>query len=70
MANKNPVQTPEFKAHIRKPYDGLNDQIGSKVFGLKMPIEYEKKLLSYSPKKRVALMRSAVIKAVDEHEQN
>lgn len=70
MANKNPVQTPEFKANIRKPYDGLDQRIGSKVFGLKLPIEYQEKLLSYTKEDRVSLMRSAVMEAIDKHEQN
>lgn len=70
MANKNPIQTPEFKAKIRKPYDGIKTKIGDKVFGVKLPLEYQDKLLAYSPKDRVSLMRSALMEAIDKHEQN
>lgn len=53
-----------------KTADGLNEKMGNKIFSLRLPESYQVKLLSYPPKTRVSLMRSSLMKAIDEVEQN
>lgn len=64
MANKTPTITQEFIDNQRKAI-GLSEKTGSKVFGLRLPIDYEKKLNSLPQKDRVILMRTAVMSAID-----
>lgn len=64
MANQNPTITQEFIDNQRKAI-GLSEKTGSKVFGLRLPLDYEKRLNSLPQKDRVILMRSAVMNAID-----
>lgn len=64
MANKNPVLTKEFFENQRKAI-GTEEKIGSKVFGVKLPLQYEDKLKSLPREDRVILMRSALMSAID-----
>lgn len=56
--------SPEFLAN-QKPLDGINKPVGKKVFGVKLPIEYEEILTNMTPKKRVSLIRGAIINAIE-----
>lgn len=47
---------------------GTEEKIGSKVFGVKMPLNYEERLNSLPPKERVKLMRQALIDAIDSYD--
>lgn len=63
---------PEI-AKIGKPtrfntLDGVKEKMGSKIFSVRIPESYQEKLLSYSQKERVSLMRSSIMNAIDEHE--
>lgn len=55
-----------------KTADGIKEKMGNKIFSLRLPESYQVKLLSYSPKTRVTIMRSALMKAIDEveHDEN
>jgi len=47
---------------------GTEEKIGSKVFGVKMPLKYEERLNSLPTKERVKLMRQALIDAIDSYD--
>lgn len=63
MANKNPVRTEEFKKHNYKPI-GTDEKMGNKVFGTRVPVPVQEKLLSMPQKQRVKLIRDAIVNAV------
>ena len=63
MANKNPRQTEEFKEYFIKPI-GTNQKMGTKVFGVRVPMDTQDKLLEMPQTQRVKLIRDAIIKAV------
>jgi GIY-YIG catalytic domain len=69
--NPNPVRTEDFKKHNYQSYGGdeLNLPLGSKPFSTRMPIDVEEILLAMHPKERVILIRSAVVKAVRDRDQ-
>jgi hypothetical protein len=45
-----------------------NEKVGRKVFGVRLPVAYEEKMLSLPQKERVVLMRTALMSAIDSHE--
>jgi hypothetical protein len=49
-----------------KPADGITDKLGKKVFGVKLPLDVEQKLLEMPDLDRIALIRSTLVKAVRE----
>jgi hypothetical protein len=68
MANKNPVQTKEFlKAKIKAI--GTDEKLGDKVFGVRFPLDVQKKLLEMPQKERVPFIRNLIVTAV-RHENN
>jgi hypothetical protein len=68
MGNKAPVQTQQFKEYSIKPI-GINEKLGNKVYGVRLPIAIQEKLDKMTQEERVILMRTAIIKAVNEVEQ-
>ena len=63
MANKNPVITKEFLENQRKAI-GTTEQIGKKVFGVKLPLDVEEKLLAIPQRERVPFIRGLIVNAV------
>jgi hypothetical protein len=68
MSNPNPVQTKEFKEQINRPVDDITEPFHPKVFGIKLPLSAAEKMLAMPTKQRTALMRRAVMEAL-EHEE-
>ena len=66
MRRGNPEIAEAGKKSRWKALDGIEEKIGKKVFGVKLPLSYEEKMNSLSQKERVALMRRALIEALDE----
>jgi len=66
MANKEIVKYS--KATQFKPI-GINEKIGSKVFGVKLPISYEERYNQLPQDERVTLMRSALMSAIDSYDK-
>ncbi len=64
MANKNPVITKEFEENKIKAFGDVKGKLGSKVFGVRLPIDTEKKLLSMPQKDRVIFIRETIVKGV------
>jgi len=50
--------------------DGTKGKIGKHVFALKLPVVYEQRIMELSPTERLKLMRSAIMKAIDEVKNN
>lgn len=57
------------KTHFNS-LDGIKEKMGSKVFSLRFPERYEADLKSLTKEDRVTLMRSAIMKAIDERREN
>ena len=55
------------KEHRWIPIDGTKETLGKTVFGVKLPISYENRLKVLPREEKVALMRSALMKAIDEY---
>jgi hypothetical protein len=71
MGNPTPIQTEEFKEHIRKPLGKLPGDIplGSKVWGLKLPQDVEDYLNEWDSQnkaERISWMRSLIVNEVRE----
>jgi hypothetical protein len=49
-----------------KGFDGINKPMGKKVFGVKLPVEYEQILINMTPEQRVSLIRGAIINAIEQ----
>ncbi len=65
----NPKITEVSKKSRWQPLDNTKEKIGKKVFGIKLPLIYEKKLSSLDQKERVTLMRKALIEAINNHDK-
>jgi hypothetical protein len=66
MSNPNPVQTDEFKKHQFKKKESLD--LGDKVFGIRLPVAIEEKLLAMPSRERVNLMRKCLIDGVEKNQ--
>jgi hypothetical protein len=60
----NPNISEAGKKYRIKPI-GIDTKLGDKVFGFRLPPEYEKKLNSLNQKDRVIFIRSTIMEALD-----
>ena len=61
--NPNPVQTAEFRERQFKPYGKVDQPLGDKVWGLRLPIDVETCLKEMPDRDRVAWMRKTLVEA-------
>ena len=61
--NPNPVQTPKFKKHQFRPYGEVDQPLGSKVWGLRLPVDVEARLKTMPDRDRVDWMRKTLVQA-------
>ena len=62
--NPNPVRTKEFYDAQWKPVAPCDEKLGSKPFGVRLPVDVTEKLDSMPRADRIRIMRDAVTRAV------
>jgi hypothetical protein len=66
MANKEIVK---YSKGTQYKAIGTEEKIGSKVFGVKLPLNYEERYNQLPQKERVQLIRTALMSAIDSYDK-
>jgi hypothetical protein len=64
MGTGNPKITT-YGVETRFKAKDTDKKLGKRVFSVKLPLEYEEKLLSLPKDEKIALMRSSIMNAID-----